>query len=428
MMNPIPLAITELRRHLLGAVAIVMLIAVAVAFGIAVTSSERALRESSARAADRFDLIIGAPGSGTQLVLTTVYLQAAAIPLIAPDVLPRSLADLTADKGVAYAAPVAVGDSFGTAPIVGTTADFVIDGGRMKLTDGRNFANKSEAVLGASVDLKIGVTFQAAHGSAAEQLIDAHNHSFRFTVVGRLPKNGTAWDNAILVPIETIWGIHAGARLASRQSEALGPPWASDAINGVPAIVVRVKSPGDAYRLRGIYRGNVATSVNGKAGTDGTNSTNGTNDTMAIFPAEVLVELYALIGDMRKVMTTMSLATQGIVLLAVLLVMISALSVRQQTIAVLRAMGAPKRYIFAMIWLQGFMLIGLGAALGLGFGWVGSAALVKIFAADIGLAIIPTIGAEEFLMAATVLVAGSILAMIPTAILWRENIAQKLRN
>lgn len=424
-MNPIPLAITELRRHLLGAVAIVLLIAVAVAFGIAVTSSERALRESSARAADRFDLIIGAPGSATQLVLTTVYLQAAAIPLIAPDVLPRILADLTADKGVAYAAPVAVGDSFGAAPIVGTTCDFVIDGGRMKLTDGRNFANKSEAVLGANVDLKIGATFQAAHGSAAEQLTDAHTHSFRFTVVGRLPKTGTAWDNAILVPIETIWGIHAGARLASSQGEALGPPRASDAVNGVPAIVVRVKSPGDAYRLRGIYRGIVADSGNERNGTRGTNGRNGT---MAIFPAEVLVELYALIGDMRKVMTTMSLATQGIVLLAVLLVMISALSVRQQTIAVLRAMGAPKRYIFAMIWLQGFMLIGLGAALGLGFGWVGSAALVKIFAADIGLAIIPTIGTDEFLMAATVLVAGSILAMIPTAILWRENIAQKLRN
>ena len=419
MMNPIPLAITELRRHLLGAVAIVMLIAVAVAFGIAVTSSERALRESSARAADRFDLVIGAPGSATQLVLTTVYLQGAAIPLIAPNVLPRILADLTADKGVAYAAPVAVGDSFGSAPIVGTTADFVIDGGRMTLVEGRIFTNQNEAVLGAKVDLKLGATFQAAHGSAAEQLLDAHTHRFRFTVVGRLPKTGTAWDNAILVPIETIWDIHRGARPASSQSEALGPPWASDAISGVPAIVVRVKSPGDAYRLRGIYRGNVANDGNGR---------NGTNGTMAIFPAEVLMELFALIGDMRKVMTTMSLATQGIVLLAVLLVMISALSVRQQTIAVLRAMGAPKLYIFAMIWLQGFMLIGLGAALGLGVGWFGSAALVKIFAGDTGLVIMPTIGTDEFFMAATVLVAGSLLATIPTAILWRENIAQKLRN
>ena len=46
------------------------------------TQRPRALREGSARAADAFDLLIGAPGSETQLVLTSVYLQPASLDLI----------------------------------------------------------------------------------------------------------------------------------------------------------------------------------------------------------------------------------------------------------------------------------------------------------------------------------------------------------
>ncbi len=454
--NPVPLAISELRRHIFGVVIIVLLIAVAVAFGIAVSASERALREASARAADRFDIVIGAPGSSAQLVLTTVYLQAAAIPLLADDVLPR----LQLDPGVEYAAPIALGDSVDQYPVVGTSKDFVTDGSRIRLVEGRVFATRGEAVIGAAVKLMVGATLQPMHGSAADQLIDEHKHSFKFNVVGRLPKTGTAWDHAILVPIEAVWGIHTGALSGTSngsQAEAhreqdhsagelLGPPWTNDDIKGVPAIVVRVKSPVDAYRLRAQYQYRAADKSGGDSGNTGGNTrvNSGSNtfgntggnyggnkssesSTMAVFPAEVLVELYAVIGDMREVMTAMSFATQLIVLLAVLLVIISALAQRRQSIAVLRAMGAPATFIFALVWIQGFLIIGLGAALGLVFGWGGSVILVNAFASDIGFNITPTISYREWLLAASAVLAGSILATIPSVIVWRQNIATTLR-
>src|SRR5262245_16862653 len=106
-MNPFPLVLAELRRNVSGGVAIVALIAIAVALGVAVTAQERALRQASARAADRFDLIVGAPGSPTQLVLTTVYLQPASLELLSAEVLPR----LAREPGVAAVAPVAITDS-----------------------------------------------------------------------------------------------------------------------------------------------------------------------------------------------------------------------------------------------------------------------------------------------------------------------------
>lgn len=440
LLNPLPLAISELRRHIFGVVIIVLLIAVAVAFGIAVSASERALRQACARAADRFDLVIGAPGSSAQLILTTVYLQGAAIPLLADDVLPR----LQRDQGVEYAAPIALGDSVDQYPVVGTSKDFVTDGSRIRLVEGRVFSTRSEAVVGAAVKLAIGATFQPMHGRAADQLIDEHKHSFKFNVVGRLPKTGTAWDHAILVPIEAVWGIHTGALSGGQAephreqhhaaSELLGPPWASDDIKGMPAIVVRAKSPVDAYRLRAQYQYRPAAKSGRDGGNYGGNSggnyggdNSGGSNTMAVFPAEVLVELYAVIGDMRKIMTAMSFATQLIVLLSVLLVIISALAQRRQSVAVLRAMGSPATFIFALVWIQGFFIIGLGAALGLVFGWGGSIILVNAFASDIGFNIAPTISHREWLLAASAVLAGSIMATIPSVIAWRQNNAATLR-
>jgi putative ABC transport system permease protein len=276
--------------------------------------------------------------------------------------------------------------------------------------------------VGAAVKLAVGTKFQPMHGSAEAQLIEPQKHGFAFSVVGRLPKTGTAWDNAILVPIEAIWRIHTGAlsgfhsQQTTNAQEVLGPPWSSEDIKGVPAIVVRVKSPADAYRLHALYQYRIG---NAKTGTP--------SATMAVFPAEVLMELYAVIGDMRKVMAAMSLATQGIVLLAILLVITSVLAARRQSLAVLRAMGAPATFIFVLIWLQAFMIIGLGAALGLVFGWGGSMILVHIFASEAGFHITPTINFTEWLLATNVALAGSALAMIPSVIAWRQNIAKRLR-
>ena len=74
-MNPLPVVLSDMRRGRAGIAAVVAVIAVAVALGVVVTAQERALRQGSARAADSFDLVVGARGSPTQLILSAVYLQ-----------------------------------------------------------------------------------------------------------------------------------------------------------------------------------------------------------------------------------------------------------------------------------------------------------------------------------------------------------------
>src|SRR5262249_9789364 len=149
-----------IRRSRAGVAAVVALIGVAVALGVAVTAEERALRVGTARAAADFDLIVGARGSPTQLVLGAVYLGPMTLDPVPGHVLQR----LEREAGVVYAAPLAFGDSHRGFPMVGSTPDFVTAAGKRPLAEGRVFASLREVVLGADVNLRVGESFEATHG------------------------------------------------------------------------------------------------------------------------------------------------------------------------------------------------------------------------------------------------------------------------
>ncbi|MGO7203710.1 ABC transporter permease, partial [Rhizobium ruizarguesonis] len=79
--------LSDLRRLWAGSLVVVLLVALATALGVSVVLQERALRLGSARAADKFDLVIVAGGSETQLVLSSVFLQPSPLPLMPGEVL-----------------------------------------------------------------------------------------------------------------------------------------------------------------------------------------------------------------------------------------------------------------------------------------------------------------------------------------------------
>ena len=60
----------------------VLLIAVSVGLGVGLIAQERGIRKGTARAAEKFDLVVTAPGSEVQMMLATVYLQPVDVPLI----------------------------------------------------------------------------------------------------------------------------------------------------------------------------------------------------------------------------------------------------------------------------------------------------------------------------------------------------------
>ena len=391
-MNPLPAVLADMRRGRVGIAVVVAVIAVAVALGVVVTAQERALRQGSARAADSFDLVVGARGSPTQLILSAVYLQPTILELVPG----ADLLRLEAEGGVAWAAPLVFGDSWKGRPIVGSTASFVSAGGTRVLARGRMFAKESEVVIGASVPLDIGDAISPSHGLRSSGLADDTHEGALFRVVGRLPRQGNPWDGAIIAPVEALWAMHVRPNGHGREEDRVGPPWDSRRIGEVSAIVVKSKSMADAYRLRARYR---------------------TAGTMAVLPAEVLLDLYATLGDARDLLALVTLATQALVGAAVLLMVLTSLAQRRREIGVLRALGAPRAYLFAAVWMHVTLLIGAGAVLGMGLGYAGSWALSTAFHARTGIALPLSWSWQEGGLVVALVGAGALLAMIPA---WRS--------
>src|SRR5918994_4355061 len=94
-MNPWPIVRAFLVRHRWAALAFVFLVAAGVSLAVALVSQERALRTGSARAADRFDLLVAAPGSQTDFLLAAVFLRpgAGVVKLLPPSLTARLLGD-----------------------------------------------------------------------------------------------------------------------------------------------------------------------------------------------------------------------------------------------------------------------------------------------------------------------------------------------
>jgi putative ABC transport system permease protein len=412
MFNPFPVVIADYRRNRLLVAVTLLLVALAVAIGIAVISQERALRQGSARAADDFDLLVGAPGGPTQLVLSTVYLKLQALPLLDGAV----LAQASAAPGVAYAAPIAFGDHWQGDPIVGTIAAFADRGGALPPTEGRLFARRGEAVVGAAVKLALGASVHPSHGLHADEDDDEdgdehdhahdHEHSGSYTVVGRLPARHNAWDHAILVPVEDVWAMHALPTGHAADETRIGPPWRAEQLPGVPAIALKPASVAGAYALRSQFH---------------------TPHSTALFPAEVLNELYVTLGNVRDLMSVLALATQVLVVAAVLMALLVGFLARQRQFAVLRAIGAGRGYVFAVVWIEVAALIVTGALLGSVLGVGASSALSHGLATRTGFAMPATLGAAEAQLIAGLVLAGLLIALLPAAQCFRRSIAAGLR-
>ena len=107
-LRPLPLVGAMLRRFVWVNALFVALIAVSVGLGVGLLAQERGLRQGSARAAEKFDLIVAAPGSEVTVMLAAVYLQPSDMALVTG----AQYAEIAGAEGVAFAAPIAFGDSY----------------------------------------------------------------------------------------------------------------------------------------------------------------------------------------------------------------------------------------------------------------------------------------------------------------------------
>lgn len=407
----ITLAWADIKRTWLGACMLVLMIAVTIALAVVINLEERGLRLGSARASEAFDLVIGAAGSETQLVLSTVFLQPSLLPLM-----PGKYRDkIGMHPQVLWSAPLAFGDFYEGAPIIGTTEALVTQGSTVSLAEGRSFKSEYEAVVGFASKFKLGDVIKPMHGQIGSE--SAHGHEgVEYTVVGRLPFQNNTWDAAILVPIETVWHVHGITdhdEVGTHETDGHETDGHHADLSGmderplISAMIVKPKTVAGAYQLRSEFRG---------------------DDTIAVFPAEILTQLYTILGDIHQLLSVIALGAEGVLYLCIIFVAITHVNQRKRPIAALRTFGAPRYAIFMLIWGQLMLLVITGVIVGAVLGYGVSVYISEHITAKSGFNLPIMLTQEDIRSLLFSVVFAAIAALIPALLSYKHSPVHALRS
>ena len=386
-MNSFLLGARTVRRRPLPAVLTVLLLALGIATVIVVLLFQRALEDRLGRDARGIDLVVGAKGSGLQLVLSSVF--HADVPT--GNVRLPELRDIARHPMVAGVIPLSLGDAYRGFRIVGTSHAYVSHyGGR--LAGGRLWERPMEAVLGSrtarETGLRAGETFVGAHGLAGASELLHGEHPFE--VVGVLRETGTVLDRLILTGSESVWMVHAvhGATGGASTPDARELPEhaGSDAGAGErDDRESRGKSAGDAGAAANAA-GDPGIAQSGLPAGDGEITTllvrfrspiaaitlpraiNAGTSLQAASPAAETARLFLLIGTGLDVFRAFAAILVAASALSLFIALWHAMHEQRYDLAVMRTLGATRGRMLRFVLVQGAVLGAIGTALGVGLG------------------------------------------------------------
>lgn len=423
-----------------------------------------------------YNLIVGAKGSPLQLTLNTVYYLSQPIETIPYDeyleYLPQGerqrQAELFEGADVVetdrdgrfapymmggFAIPVALGDYFGPFRVVATTPDFFdllrhgpnVDQ-EFRFSKGRNFRlddqehGPYEAVIGSRVAAEMGVgvgdTIDPSHGDP-----DGHGHGAEFAIVGILEPTGTPNDRAAFVNLEGFYLMDGHARVidpeAEESPETESGGDAGDGSQQEPSADAESDSPGaDAsmslsydplpigrrdltailLRADGIFAAKMQKTINKSL------------RTQAAAPVgEITGLLTVIVGPLLTALLIITVLTCVVAAVGILVSIYNSMNDRKRDIAVMRALGARRDTVLAIILLES-LLIAVGGAL---LGWM--IAHVAMYAAggfieertgvQVGLL---TVSKTELMVVPLVLVLAAVAGLLPALVGYRTDVSKNL--
>ena len=385
-------ALKYLRGRLVASTLTAVSIALGVSLVVASVILARGVKEGFIAGATDYNLVVGAKGSPTQLVLSVVF----RMDLATPNIEYTTYQDLQQDPRVEMAVPVGIGDAYQGFRYVATNgAYFATFPWRRKtfsLSSGRFFADDPpndatyEAVLGAeaadSMGLRIGDRFYEGEEMA----------EYPLTVVGILRPTHSADDRAIFFSLSSYWGMNEVARKM--------------AIKPLTAVLVRPKRMSD---LPSLHRElNVAA------------------QTQAVLPSGVLLTIFNMMAVAEDVLTMILTIVGVIVLLYVFVSMYSATLERRREIATMRALGARRTTILGIVLVESCALAAAGGVGGI-LGGHGVAYLAGSLLARSGLVANPFLfNVLEPAVLGSIILLGTLAGLLPAILAYRTEVAENL--
>jgi putative ABC transport system permease protein len=416
------LAVSNLRSRPVQSFVTTLVVTLAIALFVAVAALNDGLQRGIITASDPFGvMVVGPKGSSQQLVLSTLLLQGLPIGNMDIDVYHA----LKADPRVALAVPIAFGDNVGGARVIGTDETFFTLGPAVNappsftLSEGRLFEADFEAVLGsnaaAGLGLGIGEQFVPSHG--VEAGLEEDSHDTPHTVVGILQPSATSFDSAVFTTVETVHAIHAEGDHAegdhAEGDHAEGDPAEGDPAEGghaedqITAVLVRPTGFVEANELwREMRLGSEA---------------------QAVFPGRELGGLFDLLNQGQRVLTVVGYLAAIMAGLTVLLAIYSATAAREQTIAIMRGLGASRGSVFIMVMGEAILLTLFGALLGRLLGYGIASVIGRLVSTQSAIPVtvrfLPEL--EPFLWLLPILL-GLLAGLVPALMAYRVDVVEKL--
>ncbi|HEX6112011.1 MAG TPA: FtsX-like permease family protein [Geminicoccaceae bacterium] len=427
-MSLLGLSLAYIRARALNAALNLLLLALGVGMIVLLLLFSAQLEDRLTRDARGIDLVIGGKGSPLQLILSSIYhvdFPTGNIPL--------AEAERWAEHPlVAEAMPLALGDSMAGFRIVGAEHAYARHYGA-ELYAGRLWQEPFEATLGALVasntELGVGDRFVGSHGLAGGG--PAHGEQ-QYTVVGVLEPTASVLDRLVLTAVESVWLAHGmepdeqeeheathddehGAELAGQTDEHDDDraPLAAGGADARPleitALLIRYESPIAAVQLPRLV--------------------NQESALQAASPAFETARLLALVGvgvDSLRGIGVLLIATAG---LSVFIALSNAMQERRYDLAVMRTLGASRRQLFTQPLLEGLLLAGAGALLGILLGHAVAEALGRLLpeGRNMGLSGFTWLPEELYVLLLALLV-GLLAALLPAIQAYRTDIAAILAS
>lgn len=429
-----------IRRSMFGrmfsTVTTVLTVAVAVALMLTLLSLRDSGRQAFERGTGNMDFLISRDPSALVSVLNGVYYAnppQQVIPWAKYEQIanhPRYFffdadGDASNDLEVppGYAIPIAVGDTYRSLPVVGTTSEYfrlfhpTVDG-PFQVAEGELFDADFEVVVGARAaeitGLKLGDRIALTHGTGE----GAHLHTeYPFEVVGILEPTASPHDRALFITLESSWIIHAHDRriaLGGAEDDLATAEDISDddrLITGIYAKVATRPGRGVSAAMQSVQNQLRAdTSIN------------------VAQPAAEVTRLFSIVSNIDQVFLGMAAVVMLSSGIAIMLAMYNSAEQRRRQIAILRVLGCSRPRIFGLVMTESAIIGLIGAAVGIGVSTVATDVVAGVMRERLGVIVTPSVGAQWMLsiIMATVFLA-CIAGLVPSIMAYRTPVARNLR-
>ena len=439
-MNAAALAFAYLRRRPLNTVLNMALLAIGVATVLLLMLFAEQLRGALERDARGIDMVVGAKGSPMQLVLSSVF----HVDIPTGNIRLEDARALAADPMIGEAIPLALGDNYRGWRIVGAGYGYAeLFGAR--LASGALWRAPLEATLGARVasdsDLEVGSRFVGAHGVAEGGA--AHDET-PYRVVGVFAPTDSVLDRLILTSVESVWEVHS----LHDETEDEDHDDHGDDAHGEDHDDAHGEDHDDAH-------GEEHDDAHGEEHDDALALPRGGPDRevtallvrlrnpvgAAVLPRRIAAETpmqAALPGfEIARLMQTIGFGIDGFrafawVLMAsaglgIFAALSGALAQRRYDIAVMRALGAGRGAVLRQVLLEGCLLAGAGAVLGLALGHAAAEAAGVWLWREYGMRLDGLVwAAGEIWLLVAALALGAAAAAVPALQAWRIDVSDVL--